>query len=172
MTFHDWLGWIFGWINWYLRTMFWSDKVEVDNIRSWHFIFIVFFLSFPIGSTRYTSSVFGNSRNAGWNMGFPQVFWFHFNFEWKNAKLSAHVLFSDQVRWVNVFPTGHQGASEKDQNGAGLHQPVIANWRKRANAFRGSISAGLRSAGLIHLEVPLVPIALRARHFTPAGLLG
>ena len=67
--------------------MFWSDKVEVDNIRSWHFIFIVFFLSFPIGSTRYTSSVFGNSRNAGWNMGFPQVFWFHFNFEWKNCQV-------------------------------------------------------------------------------------
>ena len=87
------------------------------------------------------------------------------------AKLSAHVLFSNQVRWVNVFPTGHQGASEKDQNGAGLHQPVIANWRKRDNALRGSISAGLRSAGLIHLEVPLVPIALLARHFTPAGCL-
>jgi hypothetical protein len=74
--------------------MFWSDKVEVDNIRSWHFIFIVFFLSFPIGSTRYTSSVFGNSRNAGWNMGFPQVFWFHFNFEWKKLPSCQHTFFS------------------------------------------------------------------------------
>ena len=151
--------------------MFWSDKIEVDNIRSWHFIFIVFFLSpVEVPDKHIFCSEIAGMLDEIWV--FRTCFDFMSILNGKHCQVFSTRFFSDQVRWVNVFPIGHQGASEKDQNGAGLHQPVIANWRKRANAFRGSISAGLRSAGLLHLEVLLVPIALLSRHFTPAGLLG